>query len=775
MKKFKLLPICCIFILLLSACSAFNGNSNDKPSKDTVSTVDTDNNEQVKVKSLYPAYRMEIDKKKWGFVDLSGNFQIEPIYDLVYEFTKDGMAIAANTDDDVYEIMLINKEGKTVAGPFYHNYYVPQFDKGYLIINTNDNKSVVFNESGEKVIESQNQIENYGSGMFCFSQGPATDRQYGYMDIKGDIVIPPNFSYCSSFVGDRACVTLKDGKYAIINKKGEILSHHNKFITLVEASEGMEPFINEADGKWGYKNEAGEVVISPKYENPGKFEDGLAIVEYSTGEYEYFYGVIDTKGNFIFKPEFIGINYLGKGLFSACKGESYSLYHNEFFPKAIFDKQGTQLTPYKFFNVEKFTGDYASCSDGKSTFFIDVQGNIVESMPKAEGVGKFEIKEDIIRLDIDDTVSSYYSPDGKTIWKSDDTIKLEDGIEIETLRFRRDYYTNIIYPQIRNLSSKSIEDTINKKLKEEFIGKYENTEEEKPDKTEDNYLETVSINFSVDKNKDLLVVTLKGEYYPIGAAHRSVYDSVYHINLKTGKFFELKDLFKEGANFGKILTSIVSEQRKKDVGILYGPNSGIDPTLKINNDSKFIVSKDCLSIYYFPGEIDAYAVGFVTFDIPYTKLMDIIDVEGELWKSFDKENKEHKIKYFDLTNKKIMDALEKTMDTYQHSLVEAINTKDFGKVEPVLGKDSELYNDQKKLVADLSLQGIEEKLESYYIYAVKYDYENSDYKLYVTENIGIKKPQENFNTKQFNWCYTAKYDEKNNTCTLVKIEEWKLE
>ncbi len=773
MKRFSLLIIFCTIFLLLAACSAFNESSSEKNTKDTVSIVDKD--EQTKVISLYPAYKMEKDVKKWGFVDISGKFKIEPKYDLVYEFTKNGIAIVANTGNELNEFSLIDKEGKTVAGPFYHNYYVPQFDDGYLIITTSDKKSVVYNESGEKVFESPNEIVHYGSDMFCFSQGAETDKQYGYMDIKGNIVIPPSFNYCSDFVDNRACVSLKDGKYAIINKKGEVLTHLNKYITLVETSEGMEPFFNETDGKWGYKNEAGEVVISPKYESPGKFEDGFAVVEYSTGQYDNFYGVIDTKGNFIIKPEFIGINYLGNGLFSVCKGESYNLYHNSFFPKAIFDKQGTQLTPFKYFDVEKYNKKYASCSDGKSTFFIDVYGNIVENMPRAEGVGKFEIKKDIIRLDIDNTVSSYYSPDGKIVWKSDDTIELGDGIKIETLRFRRDYYTNIIYPQIKNLPLKNVEDTINKRLKEEFAGEYENTKEEKPEESEDNYFASTSIYFSVDKNKNLLVVTLEGEYYPIGAAHGSAYNIVYHIDLETGKFFELKDLFKKEVAFEKTLTSIVREQRKKDIGILYGSNSGFDYAFDIKNDSNFIVSKDCLSIYYYPGEIDSYGAGFVTFDIPYGKLMDIIDVDSEMWTTFDKEIKQHKVKYFDLSDKKTIDAIERTMETYQQSLVEAINTNDFGKIEPVLEKDSELYNDQRKLIANLSIQGIEEKLESFEIYAVKYAYDEDVYKLYVTEKIGIRKPQESFETKQFEWCYTAKYDKDTGKCTLVKIEEWNME
>ncbi|OPZ91856.1 MAG: KWG Leptospira [Firmicutes bacterium ADurb.Bin419] len=769
MKKLSLLFI--TLILLLSACSAFNEGGSEKDSKDAVKIVD----ENVKDISLYPAYRMEKTVKKWGFIDTSGNYKIEPEYDEVYEFTKNGIAIVANIDNEEHEFSLINKEGKTVAGPFYSDYYVPQFYDGYLIIDQNNKNSIVYNDSGEKMFESPYGIVQYGNDMFSFFQGTSSDRQYGYMDLKGNIVIPPSYSYCSSFVNDKACVGLNDGKYALINKKGEILTYINEFTTLTEASEGMEPFYNEADKKWGYKNEAGEVVIPSQFEHVEKFEDGLAVVESSIGQYETFFGVIDIKGNFIFKPEYISIDYLGNGFFSACKGEAHNLTYSSFFPKAIFDKQGKQLTDFKFFNVEKYNEKFATCSDGNSTFIIDMQGNLVENMPKVEGTGKFVLNKDLIRLDIDDIVSAYYSPDGKIIWKSDDTIDFGDGIRIETLRYRKDYYTNTIYPQVKNLSSKSVEDAINNRLKEEFIGKSEDANEEKTEDSEDNYLSTTTKSFLVDKNKNMLIVTLWFEYYPIGAAHGSRYYLTYHIDTQTGNFFDLKDLFRKDAPFEKTLTSIVSKQRRKDLSIRYGSSSDLEYELDISNESNFIVSKDCLSLYYQQGEIDSYAAGLITFDIPYGVLMDIIDVDGEMWKAFDKEIKQHKVKYFEYANEKTRNALEKTMETYQQSLVEAINTNDFGKVEAVLEKDSALYNDQKALVANLSQQGIEKKLEGYEIYAINYDYETKEYKLYVIEKIGIKKPQESFETKQFEWCYTAKYDKDTDKCTLLKIEDWNMD
>ena len=775
MKKLSLLITFNIVLLLFTACSFFTGSNENKKDKETVSIVEGNDNKQNI--SLYPAYKMLGTIRKWGFIDISGTFVIEPKYDKVHKFTANGIAVVSSGISESIEFRLIDKAGKTVAGPFYSSYYTPEFDDGYLVVRTKDNKSLVYNDRGEKVFETPYNIVHSGNDMFCFSQGDYPDTFYGFMDNKGNIVIPATFGYCNNFVGDKASVSLKNGKYAIINKKGEILANLNDYTPLVETTEGMEPFRDEASKKWGYRSKTGEIIVTPKFENVHKFQDGFAVVEYSTEEYRSFYGLIDLKGNFILKPEYIGIDHLGDGLFSACKGESYSLYFGEFFPKAIFDNTGNQLTPFMYYNVEKYNGEYASCSDGKFTFFIDKSGSIVENMVKVEGVGKLEINKDIIQANIqsgfDDGVVSYYTLDGKVIWIGNDTIELDGGIRVETLRYRRDYCTSIVYPQIKKLSSKSVEDTINKKLKEEFLGDYENTEKET---AEDTFFASTEIKFLVEKNKDLLSVNLFAYFYPIGAAHGSQYDAWYHFDLKTGNLFELEDLFKKDAPYKNILSSIVSDQRRIDINIYSDIDFNLNRVyeIEVSKNQNFILSKDCLSIYYQPGEIDAYAAGFVTFDIPYGKIIDIINVDGEMWKAFDKEIKQHKVKYFHFDDKETSETIEKTMDIYQHSLVDAINNNDFSKVEAVLAKDSDLYNDQNKLVGDLFNQGIEEKLESFEIYAIKYDSENADYKIYVTEKIGLKMPQKAFETKQFSWCYTAKYDKEANSCKLSKIEKWAI-
>lgn len=60
-------------------------------------------------------------------------------------------------------------------------------------------------------------------------------------------------------------------------------------ITLAGAA-GPEPF--DADGRWGYKDEAGQTLIAPVYASAGNFSDGVAEVRLPGGDW----AVIDRAG-----------------------------------------------------------------------------------------------------------------------------------------------------------------------------------------------------------------------------------------------------------------------------------------------------------------------------------------------------------------------------------------------------------------------------------------------------------------------------------------------
>lgn len=73
----------------------------------------------------------------------------------------------------------------------------------------------------------------------------------------------------------------------------------------------------ESNGKIGYINTEGEMVIPPLFDNANEFYNG----KYATASIEGKYGVIDTKGNFIIQPKYEIISELSNRLFWVHNGD----------------------------------------------------------------------------------------------------------------------------------------------------------------------------------------------------------------------------------------------------------------------------------------------------------------------------------------------------------------------------------------------------------------------------------------------------------------------
>ena len=63
------------------------------------------------------------------------------------------------------------------------------------------------------------------------------------------------------------------------------------------------------NGKWGYIDKTGKVIIEPKFDEAADFSEGLARVKVGI-----FYGFIDFSGDFVIKPQFTWVKSFSEGL-----------------------------------------------------------------------------------------------------------------------------------------------------------------------------------------------------------------------------------------------------------------------------------------------------------------------------------------------------------------------------------------------------------------------------------------------------------------------------
>lgn len=165
---------------------------------------------------------------KWGFIDRTGHFRIAPIYNTALEFS-DGVAYVYYWQGDKRMNGVVDLNGK------------------FTLLETND-WEISFHD---------------GLAKFTNAGG---EREFGFMDKSGRVVIEPQFSYAGDFYEGRAWVeVLKDREWL-----------------------------------YGFIDKTGKLVVPLQFtQQPGNFVDGVSRVQ---GKYAL--GFIDRYGKSVIPEEF---------------------------------------------------------------------------------------------------------------------------------------------------------------------------------------------------------------------------------------------------------------------------------------------------------------------------------------------------------------------------------------------------------------------------------------------------------------------------------------
>ncbi|MCX7923003.1 MAG: WG repeat-containing protein [Clostridia bacterium] len=568
-----------------------------------------------RIQDLHPAAEKVIGGVKWGYINNKGEFTIKPIYDWAEDFQDNGLAVVGVGGLSG----VIDKTGKYVVEPKYDS--INQFSEGLATAYSNQKFSVI-NTQGKVIFESEGYIDHFHDGRAAFVNGtPGEKWLYGYIDKQGKIVIKPRYKSAGNFKNGKAVVELDEGGYAIIDPNSQILKKFN-YAFVGDISDGLLPFKEKADGKFGFIDEKGNVVIAPKFSGVEGFVNGRAVVNVSEDYTNYQYGLIDKKGKFIIDPKYNDVRILGEGMAAAgtaidkenmFKGAKY----------AIADINGKFLTDYIYYGVSQYENGYASVYDNTSTFFIDKTGKKAANLPSVNGIGTLSFEGDLIKANVDNRIW-YIDKSGRTIWKPNSQVRLNNRYIVKEVKYRPNRNYLVYYPEISGMDSPKSQEELNKKLKDIAITQKVGSSQE--------------LDFSYDGDyevdfyqKNLLGIEFTGYEYPFGAAHGMPRKEYAHVDLKSGSFYELKDLFKKDSNYVKVLSDIIRKQIEAQ-----GEDSPVwmESYKGIKADQPFYITKDALNIYFYPYEIASFAAGFPTFRIPFNDIMSIINTEGSFWRSF---------------------------------------------------------------------------------------------------------------------------------------------
>lgn len=198
---------------------------------------------------------------------------------------------------------MINTLGKIVIPPLYE--WLEPFDQYGLCRAKKDTLYGVLDKNGSEVLPFEyNQIGAFKNQRALVAQ----DETYGYVNIKGDMVIPLTLEYrdevliWGSFNAETSKF-LSEGKIGIMDTTGD------KVFPAIFQDVGL---YQENDytavkkrGKWGYSDPNLKLAIPYEYDLAFEFRADKAIVKKDS-----LYGVINKEGDWLVEPTFLNIDYI---------------------------------------------------------------------------------------------------------------------------------------------------------------------------------------------------------------------------------------------------------------------------------------------------------------------------------------------------------------------------------------------------------------------------------------------------------------------------------
>ncbi|PLS14832.1 hypothetical protein CVD28_25240 [Bacillus sp. M6-12] len=564
---------------------------------------------------LFPASVKTAAGTKWGFINDRGQFVLPPQYENAGEFQKNGLAIVQSAGRSG----LIDQTGHFVVKPQYSS--ISPFSEERAVVLENGQGFKVIDETGNVLTDkAYSFISSYKEQRAVFQESIEDKILYGYLDLSGKVAIPAQYQSANDFTGGKALVKFKDPLYALISLIGE-QQQTFPYEQMGGLSEGLISFKKTYQDKAGYVNESGEIVIPPQFTFALPFQDGRAVVNISE-DYSNQYGLIDKTGSFVIQPKYNDINLLGGNRIAA----GIAIVQDKPYLGSVFaisdTVTGQFLTDFVYDSVNDFQGDYSSVTKGLKTFFINKSGKPATGFPILSGIGMLSLEGNLIKAFVDQRLS-YYDRYGRIVWKQNTIIPLSQKFQIREEKYRPNKDYLVYYPQIEGMKDLSAQEKVNQVLKNESQVK------PIPENVQLDYSYTGDFSVTLFQ-KSLLVLELNGYHYPFGAAHGMPSKINISIDLNTGKIYQLKDLFKSGTDYVKVLSEIIEKKIQEQPDFYFFPDAykGIQPY------QPFYVTKDALAIYFLPYEIAAFAAGFPTFEIPFGEIMKIVDTAGDFWRSF---------------------------------------------------------------------------------------------------------------------------------------------
>lgn len=254
---------------------------------------------------------------KYGFIDNSGNFIGDPVFDKAFSFS-DGLARVAQfvQGDRLYGF--VDRQGKLIIKPQY--VFALDFQEGlagFAVAGKQTLKMGFIDKLNRVVIKPKfNIVGPFSEGLAVVAQNATTylfegsiyideessrGKRVMYIDKRGSVVMRGNFEFGSSFSEGLALVEI-EGRCRYVDKKGNVVIRPDfpAQATCGNFSAGLASVNTDNGAKFIDKN--GKIVIQTDFAWAADFKSGVAKVETVKTDGSRTYGYIDRSGRVIWSP-----------------------------------------------------------------------------------------------------------------------------------------------------------------------------------------------------------------------------------------------------------------------------------------------------------------------------------------------------------------------------------------------------------------------------------------------------------------------------------------
>lgn len=221
---------------------------------------------------------------------------------------------------DKYKAIEETPDFEWAIEPIYDGLKTPNtsFSGGLCAVKNSDGYGYI-NTKGEEVIPCKfDDADNFSCGMARVT----VDGKFGYINKNGEMIIPAEYDKYSRNFSEDLVALEKDGKFGFADKNGKLVIPF-VYDYAYDFSEGIAPV--KKNGLYGFIDKTGKIVIDFKWSWASSFKEGYARVSTKKGAFSY----IDHSGEIALDLDYDYLFEFNEGTAVVFNNDTYALIRKD--------------------------------------------------------------------------------------------------------------------------------------------------------------------------------------------------------------------------------------------------------------------------------------------------------------------------------------------------------------------------------------------------------------------------------------------------------------